>query len=112
MSYRRVIQLRKLKDKLSKRYFVKIRFYHRNIFLFEERFDINEFITDNEIKSISFGETIKLFKYLLDIESGQYPIEKKENTIWCVKEVDGYSISLRDEDLAKLRQNRLQKLGI
>jgi len=35
MGYKRVIQLRGLKDKVSKRYFVNIRFHHKGKFLFE-----------------------------------------------------------------------------
>ena len=37
MSYKRVIQLRGLKDKKLKRYLVNIKFYHKAKFLFQEK---------------------------------------------------------------------------
>jgi len=112
MGYRRVIQLKKLKDKVSKRYFVKIRFYHKSNFLFENSYDIHDLIFENEWERISFGETMKIFKNLFDIATNDYPIEKNQNEIWCIKETDGYSINLKDEDLSKLRQNRIENLGV
>jgi hypothetical protein len=117
MSYKRVIQLRKLKDKVSKRYFVKIRFYHRNVFLFEDNYDVHNLVIDNDWKSISFGETTKLFKELFDINCGDYPLpskgfDKDRYQKWLVKEEDGFSISLTDEDLSNLRSSRLKGLGV
>ena len=64
MSYKRVIQLRGLKDKRLKRYLVNIKFYHKAKFLFQEKFDIHDMIIENEWKSISSSETIKLFVYI------------------------------------------------
>ena len=58
MSYKRVIQLRALKDKVSKRYFITIKFYHKAKFLFEEKFDIHDMVIDNGWKSISSAETV------------------------------------------------------
>ena len=112
MGYKRVIQLRKLKDKVSKRYFVNIRFHHKDKFLFESRYDIHDLVIDNGWKSISFGESIKVFQNLFDISTGDYPIEMNQNHHWCIKEEDGYSVCLKDEDLAKLRQIRIDNLGI
>ena len=48
MSYKRVIQLRGLKDKKLKRYLVNIKFYHKAKFLFQEKFDILDMIIENE----------------------------------------------------------------
>lgn len=112
MGYKRVIQLRKLKDKVSKRYFVNIRFYHRGNFLFEGRYDIHDMIIENGWKSISFGESIQIFRNLFYMVTGDYPIEKNQNHHWCVKEEDGYSICLKDEDLSKIRDKKIEDLGI
>jgi hypothetical protein len=117
MSYKRVIQLRGLKDKKLKRYLVNIKFYYKAKFLFQEKFDIHDMIIENEWKSISSSETIKLFTELFDIYIGQYPIPSKGFEIegrshWIVKEEDGYSICLKDEDLSKLRQKRIESLDI
>jgi hypothetical protein len=112
MSYRRVIQLKKLKDKVSKRYFVKIRFYHKNNFLFENNYDIDNLILENNWERISFGETMRIFKNLFDITTNDYPIRKNQNIFWCIKEEDGYSISLKDEDLAKIRDKKIEDLGL
>ena len=56
---------------------------------------------------------IKGYKTLV----GQYPIPSKGFEIegrshWVVKEEDGYSICLKDEDLSKLRQKRIESLDI
>lgn len=117
MSRKRVIQLRGLKDKLSKRYFVNIKFYHKNVFLFQDRYDIHDLVIENNWKSVASGESIAIFKSLFDIYTGKYPLPDKgfdmtgrEN--WLVKEDWGFSICLKDEDLAKLRQKRIENLGI
>lgn len=116
MSYKKVIQLRGLKDKVSKRYFVNIRFYHKNIFLFEGRYDIHDLVIENEWKSISFSETMKLFKELFDISTNDYILAKNHDRTqfdyWSLKEEDGFSICLKDEDLAKLRNSRIEDLGL
>ena len=117
MSYKRVIQLRKLKDKVSKRYFVNIRFYHRGNFLFEGSYDIHDMVIDNGWKSISSAETIIIFPSLFDIYAGKYTLPSKGfdmNSLdhWLVKEEWGYSICLKDEDLAKLRNFRIENLGL
>jgi hypothetical protein len=112
MSYRRLIQLKKLKDKVSKRYFVKIRFYHKSNFLFENSYDIHDLILENGWERISFGESMEVFKNLFDIVTNDYPIEKNQNLFWCIKEEYGYSISLKDEDLAKIRDKKIEDLGL
>ena len=123
MGYKRVIQLRGLKDKVSKRYFVNIRFHHKCKFLFEGRYDIHDLVIDNCWKSISSTETMAIFPALFGIYTGKYPLVKEDystkngfdtNRIdhWLVKEEDGFSICLKDEDLAKLRQKRIENLGI
>ena len=117
MSYKRVIQLRGLKDKVSKRYFITIKFYHKAKILFEEKFDIHDMVIDNGWKSISSAETIIIFPSLFDIYAGKYPLPSKGfdmNSLdhWLVKEEWGYSICLKDEDLAKLRNLRIENLGL
>lgn len=117
MSRKRIIQLRGLKDKTSKRYFVNIRFYHKNVFLFQARYDINDLVTQNNWTNISSGETIEIFKYLFDIYTGKYPLPSKDDDrskfdFWSVKEEDGFSICLKDEDLAKLRDKKIEDLGL
>lgn len=122
MGYKRVIQLRGLKDKVSKRYFVNIRFHHKGKFLFESRYDIHDLVIDNGWKSISSTETMAIFPALFGIYTGKYPLVKEDystkngfdNRIdhWLVKEEDGFSICLKDEDLAKLRDKKIEDLGL
>lgn len=116
MSYKKVIQLRGLKDKLSKRYFVNIRFYHKNVFLFQGRYDIHDLVVKNEWKVISFSESMSIFKDLFDIVTNDYVLPKikdrSEYDFWSVKEEDGFSICLKDEDLAKLREKKIKDLGV
>lgn len=123
MSYKKVIQLRGLKDKTTKRYFVNIRFYHRGKFLFQEKFDVHNLITERGWTKIHFSESMELWKVLFDIYTGKYPLPSQEfdratyhenlpDKNWLVKEEDGYSICLKDEDLAKLRQKRIDSLYI
>ena len=116
MSYKKVIQLRGLKDKLTKRYFVNIRFYHKNVFLFQGRYDIHDLVVKNEWKVISFSESMSIFKDLFDIVTNDYVLPKikhrSEYDFWSVKEEDGFSICLKDEDLAKLREKKIKDLGV
>lgn len=130
MGYKRVIQLRGLKDKTSKRYFVNIRFHHKGKFLFESRYDIHDLVIDNGWKSISSTETMAIFPALFGIYTGKYPLVKEDYSTkngfapypkrltveefdhWLVKEEDGFSICLKDEDLAKLRDKKIEDLGL
>lgn len=117
MSYKRVIQLRGLKDKLSKKYFANIRFYHKNVFLFEGRYDIHHLVTENEWERISFRESMMIFKELFDISTNDYILVNKNQDriqfdFWFVKEEDGFSICLKDEDLARLRDKKIKDLGL
>lgn len=117
MSYKKVIQLRGLKDKISKRYFVNIRFYHKNIFLFEGRYDIHDLVIENSWDKISFRESMMIFKELFDISTNDYILVNKNQDrtqfdFWAVKEEDGFSICLKDEDLAKLRNSKIEDLGL
>lgn len=117
MSRKRVIQLRGLKDKVSKRYFVNIKFYHKNVFLFEGRYDIHDLVIENNWKSITSGESIVIFKSLFDIYTGKYVLPSKDDDkskfdCWSVKEEWGFSICLSDEDLSTLRDKKIKDLGL
>lgn len=112
MGFKKVIQLNKLKDKTDKRYKAKINFYQNNNFVSSSIFDIHDIITKNSWKKISFAESMLIFKHLFDIDTGHYPIEKNNNQFWCIKEVDGWSVCFTNEDLSKIRHNKLLKLGI
>ena len=123
MGYKRVIQLRGLKHKVSKRYFVNIRFHHKGKFLFEGRYDIHDLVIDNCWKSISSAESIVIFPELFGIYTGKYPLVKEDYSTkngfdadridhWLVKEEWGFSICLKDEDLAKLRDKKIEDLGL
>jgi hypothetical protein len=116
MGYKRVIQLRGLKDKVSKRYFVNIRFHHKGKFLFESRYDIHDLVIDNGWKSISSTETMAIFPALFGIYTGKYPLLNREYSDrtghWLVKEEWGFSISLLYEDLATIRNKKIKDLGV
>lgn len=117
MSFKRVIQLRALKDKATKRYFIKVNFYHRHLPLFSESYDIHDLVVKNDWKSITSGESIKIFEELFGIYVGKYSIpskgyEKEKLQYWLSKEDTGFSINLKDEDLATLRNFRISSLDI
>lgn len=117
MSFKRVIQLRGLKDKVTKRYTIKVNFHHKHLLLFSESYDIHDLVLKYEWKSITSGESIKIFEELFGINIGRYSIpsknfEKENLQYWIIKEDTGFSINLKDEDLSILRNFRISSLDI
>jgi hypothetical protein len=116
MSRKRVISLRKIKK--SGRYIINIKFSHRGSFLYQSDFDVTQIISENNWSNISFGESRTIFENLFNIDIGKYPIDKPIVVFpdginnFCAMTESGYDINLTNEDLSKLRDHKLEKLGI
>lgn len=115
MGFRRTVQLAKIKDKVSKRYMIRFSFYRKNQPLFVQRVDVHDLIKERGWKSISFSESMEISLIFFGLTFGKYPLlsesdEKGES--WSTFDVDGFSIGLSQEDLATIRNNRIESLGI
>jgi hypothetical protein len=121
MGFRRTIQLAKIKDRSTKRYIIRYSFFRKDQPLFEQRVDIHDLIKERGWKSISFAESMEISQIHFGITFGKYPLITDEPDIkermlemesWSTFDVDGFTIGLSSEDLAIIRNKRIDSLGI
>lgn len=121
MGFRRTVQLAKIKDRSLKRYIIRYSFYRKDKPLFEQRIDIHDLIKERGWKSISASEAMEISqihfgmtfgKYALitdDMQSQEYRVQAE---YWKTYDEDGFRIGLSAEDLAIIRNKRIDSLGI
>ncbi len=117
---KRTIQLRKIKDKETKRYLIRYSFYFNNKFQFEQKFDIHDLVLENKWKSITYIESMEICRYLFGKPLHDYAlIDKKEfeNGIdkikwskWKLYGEDGFCMQLAPEDLSIIRDKRIDDI--
>jgi hypothetical protein len=122
MGFRRTIQLAKIKDRSLKRYIIRYSFYRKDQPLFEQRVDIHDLIKERGWKSISFAESMEISQIHFGITFGRYELlsddepDIKERRVemesWSTFDIDGFTIGLSSEDLAIIRNKRIDSLGI
>ncbi len=115
MGFKRTLQLSKIKDKISKRYIIRYSFFRNNNHLFEQRIDITDLIKERGWKSISFGEAMEISQIFFGTTFGKYPLiseSDEKGDYWKIYEIDGFSIGLSQEDLAMIRNRRIESLGL
>ena len=121
MGFRRTVQLAKIKDRSLKRYIIRYSFYRKDQPLFEQRVDIHDLIKERGWKSISFAESMEISQIHFGMTFGKYALITDEPDInermlemesWSTFDVDGFTIGLSSEDLAIIRNKRIDSLGI
>ena len=115
MGFRRTVQLAKIKDRSLKRYIIRYSFYRKDQPLFEQRIDIHDLIKERGWKSISFAESMEILtfgKYALITDEPDIKERMLEMESWSTFDVDGFTIGLSAEDLAIIRNKRIDSLGI
>ena len=121
MGFRRTVQLAKIKDRSLKRYIIRYSFFRKNQPLFEQRVDIHDLIKERGWKSISFAESMEISQIHFGITFGEYTLlsddeldvkARLEMESWSTFDVDGFTIGLSSEDLAIIRNKRIDSLGI
>lgn len=114
-----VIQLRKLKNKETKKYLIRYKFYYNKSFLFEEYYDINDLVINNKWKSISSEESMVLAKNIFGIHFGKYTLVNMKDfesidsityDNWILYEEDGFRIQLNNDDLIFIRNRRIESI--
>ncbi len=116
---RSTVQLRKIKNKESKRYMIKYSFYRKDQPLFEQRIDITDLLKERGWKSISAAEAMEISKIYFGITFGKYAlmtddIKSQEYRLkadsWKTYDEDGFRIGLSAEDLVIIRNKRIDDI--
>jgi hypothetical protein len=115
MGLRSTVQLPRIKDKVSKRYMIRYSFYRKDQPLFDQWVDIHDLVKERGWKSISYAESMEISMMYFGLTFGKYCLiseldEKGES--WTIYQVDGFSVGLSQEDLATIRNMRIESLGI
>lgn len=115
MGFKRTVQLAKIKDKASKRYMIRYSFFRKDQPMLEQRIDITDLVKERGWKSISFAEAMDISQAFFGTTFGKYPIisdKDERGESWKRYDSDGFSIGLSQEDLAAIRNKRIESLDI
>jgi hypothetical protein len=98
---------------------IKYSFYRKDQPLFEQRIDITDLLKERGWKSISAAEAMEISKIHFGITFGKYAlmtddIESQEYRLqadsWKTYDEDGFRIGFSTEDLAIIRNKRIDSL--